>query len=178
MPSSRRSSWPRYQTIHWWAGSLLLVPPGKCPFPPHEAPNFHWILSSVNHFLTLGSSRIVFQDNCTEELPIFSQMSNIFHGRSEVVQSSPTFYDPMNCKLSCFSIHGIFQARVLEWVAISFSRGSSQPRYRTQVSHIVGRHFTIGATTEFLTYLFFLFFPWYIYLLRICLIHHYNTASN
>ena len=41
--------------------------------------------------------------------------------------------------LPCSSIHGIFQARVLEWVAISFSRGSSQPRDRTQVSHIVSK---------------------------------------
>ena len=40
------------------------------------------------------------------------------------------------------AVHGIFQARVLEWVAISFSRGSSRPRDRTWVSHIVGRHFT------------------------------------
>ena len=46
------------------------------------------------------------------------------------------------------SVHGIFQARVLEWVAISFSRGSSQPRDRTWVSPIVGRHFTIWATRE------------------------------
>ena len=41
---------------------------------------------------------------------------------------------------------GIFQARVLEWVATSFSGGSSQPRDWTQVSHIAGRHFTIWAT--------------------------------
>jgi len=46
------------------------------------------------------------------------------------------------------SVHGIFQARVLEWVAISFSRGSSQPRDRTQVSLTAGRHFTISATRE------------------------------
>ena len=45
--------------------------------------------------------------------------------------------------LSGSSVHGIFQARVLEWVAISFSRGSSQPRDRTWVSHIVGRSFTV-----------------------------------
>ena len=44
------------------------------------------------------------------------------------------------------SIHGIFQARVLEWVAISFSRGSSQPRDRTQVSRNIGRCFAIWAT--------------------------------
>ena len=46
------------------------------------------------------------------------------------------------------SVHGIFQARVLEWVVISFSRGSSHPRDQTQVSHTVGRHFTIWAPRE------------------------------
>ena len=60
---------------------------------------------------------------------------------SEVAQSCPTLYDPMDCSLPGFSVHGIFQARVLEWVAISFSRGSSQPRNRIRVSRIVGRSF-------------------------------------
>ena len=45
-----------------------------------------------------------------------------------------------------FSVHGILQARILEWVAISFFRGSSQPRDQTQVSHIAGKFFTICAT--------------------------------
>ena len=62
---------------------------------------------------------------------------------SLVVQSCLTLYDPMDCNLPGSSIHGIFQARVLEWVAISFSRGSSRPRDQTRVSHIVGRSFTI-----------------------------------
>ena len=44
------------------------------------------------------------------------------------------------------SVHGILQARILEWVAISYSRGSSQPRYQTWVSCITGRFFTIWAT--------------------------------
>ena len=44
------------------------------------------------------------------------------------------------------SIHGILQAKILEWVAISFSRGSSWPRDWTQVSHIVGRRFNLWAT--------------------------------
>ena len=56
--------------------------------------------------------------------------------------------DPMDYSLPGSSVHGIFQARVLEWVAISFSRGSSRPRDRTQVSHIVGRRFTVWATRE------------------------------
>ena len=65
---------------------------------------------------------------------------------SEVAQSCPTLGDPMDCSLPGSSVHGIFQAIVLEWIAISFSRGSSQPRDRTQVSHIVDRHFTVWAT--------------------------------
>ena len=60
--------------------------------------------------------------------------------------------DPMDCSLPSSSVHGIFQARVLQWVAISFSRGSSWPRYQTQVSYIAGRHFTIWATREFPIY--------------------------
>ena len=55
---------------------------------------------------------------------------------SEVGQSCPTLFDPMDYSLSGSSVHGIFQARVLEWIAISFSRGSSQPRNRTWVSCI------------------------------------------
>ena len=45
---------------------------------------------------------------------------------SEVAQSCPTLCDPVDCSLPGFSVHGIFQAKILEWVAISFSRGSSQ----------------------------------------------------
>ena len=67
---------------------------------------------------------------------------------SEVAQSCPTLCDPMDCSLPGFSVHGIFQASVLEWVAISFSRGSSHPRDWTQVSHIVGRCFTLWASRE------------------------------
>ena len=67
---------------------------------------------------------------------------------SEVAQSCLTLCNPMNCSLPGSSVHGIFRARILEWVAISFSRGSSQPRDRTLVFHIVGRRFTIWATKE------------------------------
>ena len=61
---------------------------------------------------------------------------------SEVAQSCLTLCDPMDCSLPGSSIHGIFQARVQEWAAISFSRGSSQPRDWTQVSCIIDRCFT------------------------------------
>ena len=54
----------------------------------------------------------------------------------------------MDCSLPGSSVHGIFQAIVLEWIAISFSRGSSRPRDRTWVSRIVDRCFTVWATRE------------------------------
>ena len=60
-----------------------------------------------------------------------------------VVQSCSTLCDPIVCTPPDSSIHGILQARILEWVAILFSRGSSQPRDRTQVSLIAGRFFTV-----------------------------------
>ena len=54
----------------------------------------------------------------------------------------------MDCSPPGSSVHGILQARTLEWVAIPFSKGSSQPRDWTQISHIAGRLFTDWATRE------------------------------
>ena len=65
-----------------------------------------------------------------------------------VAQSCPTLCNPIYRSLSGSSGHGIFQARILECVAISFSRGSSWPRDQIRVSHIVGRCFTTWATRE------------------------------
>jgi len=67
---------------------------------------------------------------------------------SEVAQSCLTLCDPMDCSLPGSSIHGIFQTRILKWVAISFSRESSQLRDQTQVSCIAGRLLTIWAIRE------------------------------
>ena len=61
----------------------------------------------------------------------------------KIAQLCPTLCDPMD-----YTVHGILQARILEWVAFPFSRGSSQPRDRTQVSHIAGGFFTSWATRE------------------------------
>ena len=57
---------------------------------------------------------------------------------SESHYSCPTLFDSMN-----YTVHGILQARILEWVAFSFSRGSSQARDPTQISDIAGRFFTV-----------------------------------
>ena len=65
------------------------------------------------------------------------------HVTVKVAQSCPTLCNPMDHR-----VYGILQARILEWVAFPFSRGSSQPRDQTQVSCIAGRFFTSRATRE------------------------------
>ena len=82
----------------------------------------------------------------------------------EVARLCPTLCDPVDCSLPGFSVLGILQARILEWVTISFSRGSSRPRDGTQVSRIGGRRFNLWATRVqidniFITRLFSLTWP-------------------
>ena len=74
--------------------------------------------------------------------------SLMYESESEVAQSCPTLCDPVDCSPPGSSVHGVLQARILEWVAISFSRGSSRPRNRTHVSRIAGRRFNLWATRE------------------------------
>ena len=66
-----------------------------------------------------------------------NQHNIVKHLKLKVAQLCLTLCDPMD-----YTVHGILQARILEWVALPFSRGSSQPRDRTQVSHIAGGFFT------------------------------------
>ena len=65
-----------------------------------------------------------------------------------VAQSCLTLCDPMDCSLLGSSVHGIFQARILEWIAISFSRASSRPTDRIHISCIAGGFFTHWAKTK------------------------------
>ena len=73
--------------------------------------------------------------------PPYTYSLSLF-GSVSITQSCPTLFNPMGCSLPGSSVCWILQARILEWVAIPFSRGSSQPRDWTQVSHIAGRFFT------------------------------------
>ena len=66
--------------------------------------------------------------------------------KGKVAQSCLTLCDPMDCSPPGSSVHGIFQARIPEQVAVPFFRGSSQSRDWTHVTHIVGRFLTIWAT--------------------------------
>ena len=65
-----------------------------------------------------------------------------------VTQSCLTLCDPMDCSPPGFCVLGILQARIPEWIAMPFSRGSSPPRDQTLISCIVGRFFTIWATVK------------------------------
>ena len=86
-----------------------------------------------------------------------------------VTQSCPTLCNPVDCSLPGFSVHGILQGRILEWVAIFFSRLSSQPRDWTQASYIAGGFFTIWTIREA---------PWYLAYTQKTLSEYVNSTSN
>ena len=83
----------------------------------------HFLLQGI--FPTQGSNPGL--PHCRQTLYCLSYLC-MYESESEVAQSCPTLCDPMDCSLPGSSVHGIFQARILEWVAISFSRRSSRPR--------------------------------------------------
>ena len=117
---------------------------GQKYFP--ESPQIFWVLHSLQ-----GSGNylwVLLKDH--------RNVGHAFWYHVKVLSSQlhPTLCDPMEYNLLGSSVYGIFQARILEWVAISFSRESSWPRYQTQVSCIAGRFFTIWATREVHLYLY------------------------
>ena len=109
---------------HWefFPGSPFLTtePPGNSPI---SSPYLYWVGQNI----------------CSSFLLSWLSFTSLL-----VAQSCPTLCDPcMDCNLPGSSVHWILQTRILEWVAIPFSRGSSQPRNWTWVSCIAGRFFTI-----------------------------------
>ena len=131
--------------LHYW---LKLISEAHLNFPvfTHQSPSLAWtdfykMLLSVTlnaKYLHLGHALSTWKHLSLKKV------------KSEIAQSCPTLCKPMDSSPPGSSVHGIFQARILEWVAISFSRRSFQPRDWTRVSCIVGRHFTIWATREIL----------------------------
>ena len=91
----------------------------------------------------LGHPRAQGWASCaTEQLPAL-YFTSILHRKVKVIQLCPTLCDHRN-----YTVHGILQARILEWIVFPFSRGSSQPRNWTQVSRISGGLFTSWAIVE------------------------------
>ena len=85
----------------------------------------------------MGSQRVGHDWVTSFSLFYITRSNNLHKLKVKVAQSCLTLCDPMS-----YTVNGILQARILEWVAFPFSRGSSQPRVRTQVSSIAGRFFT------------------------------------
>ena len=87
-----------------------------------------WVSCIAGRFFTVWATR---------------EAHRLYNLKVKVDQSCPTLCDPMD-----YTVHGILQARILEWVAFPFSRGSSLPRDWTQISHIAGGFFTSWARRE------------------------------
>ena len=87
-----------------------------------------------------------FQDISDQNWSHLMTINACVHPKS--LQSRPALGNCITCSPPGSSVLGILQARILEWVAISFSRGSSQPRDQTRVCCIAGRRFTVCATRE------------------------------
>ena len=119
-----------------------------------------------NSTVATGLEKISFHSNPKER-----QCQRILNTNTYHRQSCPTLCDPMECSPLGSSVDGILQARILEWVAISFSRGCSQPRDWTQVSCTAGRCFNLWDTREA---------PLHIYVFVYVYIHHMYmyTASS
>ena len=115
-------------TALWLSGSLRSFLYSFSMYP------YHFLMSSV-YVRSIPLLSFI--------MPIFIWNIPLKWTGVKVTQSCLTLWDPMD-----YRVHGILQARILEWVSFPFSRGSSQPRDQTQVSHIAGRFFTIWATRE------------------------------
>ena len=119
----------------------------------------------LTYFMTLGKllgwPKSSFQFSCTiswknpNELfgqlstsSLYALVSSRFCCCCSVGKSEPTLCNTTDCSPPGSSVYGILQARILEWLVILFSKGSSQPRDRTQISCIAGRFFTVWATRE------------------------------
>ena len=146
--------------LHWQADSYPLYQTGKSSISFFSR-NFQFISHRLlpdyiflyTFILTIRSASLIyflwFQPGFWRESNVSNTPLLYVHMCVWVTQSSPTLCNPMHYSSPGSSAHGILQARILEWVAVPFSRGSSQPRDRTQVSHIAARFFTVWATRQF-----------------------------
>ena len=127
--------------IHWHTASIVQpLSRGPGPLGFRNVPSFS------------GPSRL--RGSCYrlpaghEDCPSACWFSQPCSTNRNTAQSRPTLCYPVDCNLMGSSVHGILQTRILEWAAISSSRGSPWPRAWTQVSCKGGRFFTLWATRE------------------------------
>ena len=123
------------------------------------------VVEDMPEWLTHTHTHVVFQIilRSAEEFPNYWTKSSFKSTLSDhvtayihlyvlIAQSYLSVFYPMDCSPPGSSVHGILQAKIFEWVAISFSRGSSQFRDQTPVSWTAGKFFTAWATREASTY--------------------------
>ena len=141
MAAPSAPSWPRRLPRVFPRPEMLARPDSGTQVPGASAVPARAVRYSRLSLLTWETSRTA-PFVLSEVLP--GVRLHFFHNyRVKVTQLHPTLCHPMD-----YIFHGILQARILEWVAVPFSRGSSQPRDRTQVSGIAGRWFASWATRE------------------------------
>ena len=119
--------------------------PGSSVHGILQARILEWVAISFSHVKCWWGIKL--HSNIYAETGPFYQW--IFKWKKVLVNHlCPTLCDPLDCRVPGSSVHRILQARVLEWVAISYSRGSSWPMDGSQVSYTAGRFFTFWATRE------------------------------
>ena len=154
--------------LHWQAGSLPLVPNFMFMNMLLEWNSFicrglnlvveNYLQVRENHLCPVIFPITMFglnqcgktENQTVHDIGINTDLINVVHVCvCSVAQSCPTLCNPMGCISPGPSVHGIFQARILEWVAISSSRGSCQPRDQTRVSYVssIGRWVPYHCTT-------------------------------
>ena len=147
------------QKISKQKGSGFHLPPQFCLFNPCDISNTQPCLRDENsNFRSWFRNRMLFpwvRNNCSCFFRYTScgwqclGTSRKEHkGRVLMPLLCPALGNPMDCSPPGSSFRGILQARILERVAIPFSRGSSRPRDQTRVSHTVGRFYTLRTTRE------------------------------
>ena len=128
-----------------WSASC----PKELPFANHISQSpFHWLLVRFGKWKALDWECFRWHLQQFTEWIYLLPIVQFYRSEVKVAQLCLTLCDPMD-----YTVHGILQARILEWIAFSFSRGSSQPRDGAQVSHIAAGFFTSWATREAQGYL-------------------------
>ena len=142
--------------IGWWLLSVMELPESKCPRPMRSRQKLQGFLfpsleSPVE--ITSGTSGSTMVKALSYQRRVWAWSLARKPGPALVVvlmaQACPTLCDPLDCSLTGSSVHSIFQTRILEWVAVSFSRGSPWPRNQTHISWVsctARRFFTTWAT--------------------------------
>ena len=126
---------------HWLNGHEFEQAPGVGEGQGNLAYCSHGVMKSKTRLSDWSELKRILCSDLENELQIYIHMKV----KMLVIQLCWTLADPMNCSPPDSPIHGILQTKILEWVAISFSRGSSWSRDQTQVSCIAGRFFTVWA---------------------------------